>query len=201
MTDWLSEFVKGCAPLKYKLNWRLKNMENKELINESGTEIVNDDTTVDYIATINAMKQNSVSREQYEKLKNENRELLDTLINGGQITNVVEQPQKTIQEMRAELFSKEAADKGMTNLEFVSKSLELRDAIINSGGTDPFLPIGKGIEITRDDYEAAEFTAQQFRECIDIADGNSEVFTNELMRRTVDNSLPTAKKSTNPYRR
>ena len=56
--------------------------------------------------------------------------------------------------------AKEAAEKGMTNLEFVSKSLELRDAIIESGGTDPFLPVGKGIEITRDDYEAAEFTAQ-----------------------------------------
>ena len=89
----------------------------------------------------------------------------------------------------------------MTNLEFVSKSLELRDAIIESGGTDPFLPVGKGIEITRDDYEAAEFTAQQFRECIDIAQGSSEVFTAELMRRTVDNSLPTAKKQNNPYNR
>ena len=175
--------------------------ENKILTSESGTEIVNDDTTVDYIATINAMKQNSVSREQYEKLKNENRELLDTLINGGQVTNVVEAPTKTIQEMRAELFSKEAADKGMTNLEFVNKSLELRDAIIKSGGTDPFLPVGKGIEITRDDYEAAEFTAEQLRQCIDIADGNSEVFTAELMRRTVDNSLPTAKKTNNPYNR
>ena len=176
-------------------------MEEQVNINESGKEIVNDDTTVDYIATINAMKQNSVSREQYEKLKNENKELLNTLINGGQVTNVIEAPTKTIQEMRAELFSKDAAEKGMTNLEFVQKSLELRDAIIKSGGTDPFLPVGKGIEITRDDYEAAEFTAQQFQECIDIADGNSEVFTNELMRRTVDNSLPTAKKSTNPYRR
>lgn len=176
-------------------------MEEQTKINESGTEIVNDDTTVDYIATINAMKQNSVSREQYEKLKNENKELLNTLINGGQVTNVIEAPTKTIQELRAELFSKDAAEKGMTNLEFVQKSLELRDAIIKSGGTDPFLPVGKGIEITRDDYEAAEFTAQQFQECIDIADGNSEVFTNELMRRTVDNSLPTAKKSTNLYRR
>ena len=176
-------------------------MEEQTKINESGTEIVNDDTTVDYIATINAIKQNSVSREQYEKLQKENRELLDTLINGGQVTNVVEAPTKTIQEMRAELFSKEAADKGMTNLEFVTKSLELRDAIIKSGGVDPFLPVGKGIEITRDDYEAAEFTADQFRQCIDIADGNSEVFTAELMRRTVDNSLPTAKKTTNPYNR
>ena len=177
------------------------NEQEKILTSESGTEIVNDDTTVDYIATINAMKQNSVSREQYEKLKSENKELLNTLINGGQVTNVIEAPQKSIQEMRADLFSKEAADKGMTNLEFVEKSLELRDAIIKSGGMDPFLPVGKGIELTRDDYEAAEFTAQQFRECIDIADGNSEVFTNELMRRTVDNSLPTAKTKTNSYYR
>lgn len=175
--------------------------ENKILTSESGTEIVNDDTTVDYIATINAMKQNSVSREQYEKLKSENKELLNTLINGGQVEMIDPSTKPSISDLRKELFSKEAADKGMTNLEFVTKSLELRNAIIESGGTDPFLPVGKGIEITRDDYEAAEFTAQQFQECIDIAKGNSEVFTNELMRRTVDNSLPTAKKNSNPYRR
>ena len=102
--------------------------------------------------------------------------------------------------MREALFSKAAADKEFTNLEFVTKSLELRDAIIESGGIDPFLPVGKGIDLTREDYEAAEFTAQQFKECIDIANGNSEVFTAELMRRTIDNSLPTAKKS-NPYNR
>ena len=166
---------------------------------ESGEQQSND--SVDYIKAINELKQNSVSREQYEKLQKENKELLDTLINGGQVTNVVEAPARTIQDMRVELFSKEAADKEMTNLEFVSRSLELRNAIIESGGTDPFLPIGKGIDLTREDYEAAEFTAQQFQECIDIAKGNSEVFTAELMRRTVDNSLPTAKKNSNPYRR
>ena len=117
------------------------------------------------------------------------------------MTQVIEGEKKSIEEIRNSLFSKEAAEKGMTNLEFVEKSLELRDAIIESGGTDPFLPVGKGIELTRDDYEAAEFTAQQFRECIDMANGNSEVFTAELMRRTVDNSLPTAKKTTSNYYR
>ena len=173
--------------------------ENENLTSVSGEETSND--SVDYIKAINEMRQNSVSREQYEKLKGERDELLDTLINGGQVEMIDPASKPSIEELRKELFSKEAADKGMTNLEFVSKSLELRDAIIESGGTDPFLPIGRGIELTRDDYEAAEFTAQQFRECIDIAQGNSEVFTAELMRRTVDNSLPTAKKNSNPYRR
>lgn len=174
--------------------------ENEQVLTSvSGEQESND--SVDYIAAINEMKQNSVSRQQYEKLKQENKELLDTLINGGQVVNQTVEPKKSIEEMRKELFSKEAADRGMTNLEFVTRSLELRDAIIESGGVDPFLPVGKGIELTRDDYEAAEFTAEQFRECIDIAQGNSEVFTNELMRRTVDNSLPTAKKNSNPYNR
>lgn len=179
-----------------------EKIETKERIDavDSQVEIGNTDN-IDYISAISEMKANSVSRQQYEKLKQENKELLDTLINGGQVEMIDPTTKPSIESLRKELFSKEAADKGMTNLEFVSKSLELRDAIIESGGTDPFLPIGRGIELTRDDYEAAEFTAQQFRECIDIAQGNSEVFTNELMRRTVDNSLPTAKKNSNPYRR
>lgn len=165
---------------------------------ESGEQQSND--SVDYIKAINELKQNSVSREQYEKLQNENKELLNTLINGGQVEMVDPATKPSVEELRKGLFSKEAAEKEMTNLEFVSKSLELRNAIIEQGGMDPFLPVGKGIDLTREDYEAAEFTAQQFQECIDIAKGNSEVFTAELMRRTVDNSLPTAKKS-NPYNR
>lgn len=165
---------------------------------ESGEQQSND--SVDYIKAINELKQNSVPRKQYEELQKENKELLDTLINGGQVEMVDPANKPSIEDLRKGLFSKEAADKGMTNLEFVSRSLELRNAIIDNGGTDPFLPIGKGIDLTREDYEAAEFTAQQFQECIDIAKGNSEVFTAELMRRTVDNSLPTAKKS-NLYRR
>ena len=174
-------------------------MEEQKLTNESGEQIVEVDSNIDYISAINEMKQNSVSREQYEKLKEENKELLKTLIDGGQVAQP-EVTQKSIQDLRDELFGKEAVEKGMTNLEFVTKSLELRNAILESGGDDPFLPIGRGVELTRDDYEAAEFTAQQFQECIDIAKGNSEVFTAELMRRTLDNSLPTAKKN-NPYRR
>ena len=176
-------------------------MEEKELLdNESGEEKVNDDGRVDYISAINEMKQNTVPRKQYEELQKENKELLDTLINGGQmvINETVDKP--SIKDLREELYGKDAVDNGMNNLEYVKKSLELRKAIIESGGVDPFLPVGKGIEITREDVEAAEFAAQQFQECIDIAKGNSEVFTNELMRRTVDNSLPTAKKS-NYYRR
>lgn len=180
----------------------MNEQDLKERVEVVDNQVDNGNTdNIDYISAISEIKANSVTRQQYEKLKQENKELLNTLINGGQVNIQETASKKNIEEMRKELFSKEAADKGMTNLEFVSKSLELRDAIIESGGVDPFLPVGKGIELTRDDYEAAEFTAEQFRECIALADGNSEIFTNELMRRTVDNSLPTAKKTNSYYRR
>lgn len=175
--------------------------ENKEILpSESSQEIVNDSNY--YISAIKEMKQNSVSREQYEKVQQENKELINALINGSNAPTEQDQPQITqqdISKMREELYSKQAADKGFTNLEYIEKTLELRDAIISKGGIDPFLPIGKGVDLTNEDYEAAEFTAQQFKECIEIADGNSEVFTAELMRRTVDNSPITVRN--NIYRR
>ena len=60
-------------------------MENeKELLNsESGEENVND--SIDYIEAIKEMKQNSVSKKAYDKLREENKQLLDSLINGKEI--------------------------------------------------------------------------------------------------------------------
>ena len=175
----------------------MENENSKQI--ESG-ETCENDSNIDYITAINEIKQNSVPRKQYEELQAENKELLNTLINGGQIEIADKTPNPSIEELRKELFGKEAMEKEKSNLEFISKALELRKALIENGEIDPFLPVGRGIEITREDYEAAEFTAQQLQECVEIADGNSEVFTAELMRRTIDNSIPTAKKP-NKYRR
>lgn len=172
----------------------MEENKNLEQINVSGEEESND--SVDLIKAIKEIKKNSVSREQYEKLQEENKELLNSLINGGQVEMIDTTTKPSIEELRKELFSKEAVEKGMTNLEYVTKALALRNAIIESGGIDPFLPVGQGIEITKEDFESAEFMAQQYQECIDYAQGNSEVFTAELMRRTTDISLPTAKQKT-----
>lgn len=60
-------------------------MENeKEILkSESGEENVND--SIDYIEAIKEMKQNSVSKESHEKVKQENKRLMDALINNKQI--------------------------------------------------------------------------------------------------------------------
>ena len=70
------------------------------------------------------------------------------------------------------------------NLDYVKLALELRSSLIAEGKPDPFLPMGSQIAPTADDVEKAEKVAQVYQECIDYVDGDSKLFTQELMRRT-----------------
>lgn len=127
---------------------------------------------VDYIQAISELKATTVPRDTYEELKGKHKQLLEAMINGNQVNVVEEAPEKpNPDELRKELFG--SLDCNLTNLEFVSKALELRDAVIESGGTDPFLPVGRGITVTREDVEQAELAAETFKECIEYANGNS----------------------------
>ena len=160
--------------------------DNTELEKDVNVE----DTTTDYIEAITQLKKNSVDRSEYDKLRAENKRLIDTVVNGlpGQEEQVVVKHSKEqIDDLRNELFN---SPRELTNLEYVTKAMELREALIENGEPDPFLPVGKQISPTRDDLEGAEKVAQVYRECIEYAEGDSEVFTNELMRRTRDVKLP-----------
>ena len=160
--------------------------EEKE-ISVTGTV---EDNTQDYLAAIKELKENSVDRSEYDKLRAENKKLIDAVVNGqpGQEEQVVVKHSKEqIDDLRNELFN---SPRELNNLEFITKAMELREALMENGEPDPFLPVGKQISPTRDDIEGAEKVAQVYKECIDYAEGDSEVFTNELMRRTRDVKLP-----------
>ena len=161
-------------------------MEEKE-ISVTGTV---EDNTQDYIAAIKELKQNSVDRSEYDKLRAENKKLIDAVVNGqpGQEEQVlVRHSKEQIDDLRNDLFN---SPRELNNLEFITKTMELREALMENGEPDPFLPVGKQISPTRDDIEGAEKVAQVYKECIEYAEGDSEVFTNELMRRTRDVKLP-----------
>ena len=160
--------------------------EEKE-ISVTGTV---EDNTQDYLAAIKELKENSVNRSEYEKLRAENKRLIDTVINGApgqEEPAFTKHSKEQIDDLRNELFN---SPRELNNLEYVTKAMELREALIENGEPDPFLPVGKQISPTRDDLEGAEKVAQVYRECIEYAEGDSEVFTNELMRRTRDVKLP-----------
>ena len=160
--------------------------EEKE-ISVTGTV---EDNTQDYLAAIKELKEKSVDRSEYDKLRAENKKLIDAVVNGqpGQEEPVFTKHSKEqIDDLRNELFN---SPKELNNLEYITKAMELREALIENGEPDPFLPVGKQISPTRDDLEGAEKVAQVYKECIEYAEGDSEVFTNELMRRTRDVKLP-----------
>ena len=149
-----------------------------------------EDNTQDYLAAIKELKEKSVDRSEYDKLRAENKRLIDAVVNGqpGQEEQAAAKHSKEqIDELRNDLFN---SPKELNNLEYVTKAMELREALMENGEPDPFLPYGKQISPTRDDIEGAEKVAQVYKECIDYAEGDSEVFTNELMRRTRDVKLP-----------
>ena len=153
-------------------------IENENSVSEQ--ENVND--SIDYIEAIKEMKQNSVDRSVYDKLKSENKQLLDALVNGKEIEISKEEP-VDIAKLRKDLFNK---DGHMSNLEYVSSALKLRDALIERGERDPFLPYGEKVNLTAEHYDKAEQVATVLKECVEFADGDSGIFTAELQRRTKD---------------
>lgn len=156
-------------------------MANENITN---TNQETENTEIDYISAINELKANTVDREKYNKLKDENQRLLDTLVSGGQLEQEKIAPKETADDLRKALYGN-GCD-GLSNLDYWDKTLKLRDIIMESGKTDPFLPQGKNVVATDTDRAAAQKVAEVVKHCIDVADGDSLVFTNELQRMTAD---------------
>jgi len=155
-----------------------KIMTDETQTRETGKQV--DDMTPDYLAAINELKQNSVDRSKYDALKAENKKLLDSIVNGTEIAQPVEE-KKSIEELRANYLKED-----QNNLEYITNVLALREALMAEGKPDPFLPIGEQILPTDDDVTKANDVAAVLKECVDYAEGDSDVFTNELQRRLVD---------------
>lgn len=151
-------------------------MTDEKELNATGTV---DETTQDYIDAIKNLKQNSVDRSKYDELKAENKRLLDSIVNGQEIETEGKAEMRDPDVIREELFNHEH-----TNLDYVKLMLELRNTLIAKGERDPFLPYGSQIAPTAEDELKAEKAAQIYQECIDYAEGDPKLFTQELQRRT-----------------
>lgn len=154
----------------------------EEIIENNTT---NESTDTDYIEVINNLKASSVSKDKYQKLKDENKRLLDSLVNGQQV-EAPNTPKVSNDELRKDLFTK-----NLSNLEFVEKTLQLRKNILDERGEDIFAPDGNTqFSFSDEDRRDAQRVADALQSCVDVADGNSAIFTNELQRILKDTPLP-----------
>ena len=139
-------------------------------------------TANEYINQIKDLKEKTVSREEYERIKNDNRELAKALINGtgANIPGITKPENKPdLDDLRKKLFTK----KSKNDLEYFTNLLALRDGVMADGQPDPFLPINREFRATAQDEADAERIATQIKEAIEYADGDPAVFSNDLRRR------------------
>ena len=153
-------------------------MENQENL------VPNEETSMetDYVEAIKNLKQNSVSKADYDALRIENKKLLQAVVNGQNVEVEPEEPEVDLAQLRKNVFD----NPDQTNLEYVTNVLKLRDAVLEKEGYDVFVPQSSQYSPTQDDIARAQKVAEQFQEMVDIADGNPNVFLNEYQRRVKD---------------
>lgn len=137
----------------------------------------------DYIAAIKELKENTVPKSEYEKKVAENRQLLDTLVSGGQISKEEEEEMtKSSDDYAAELV------KPHTNLDYAKIALRQREKAIEEGKGDPFVPRGLNFhEGQASDAENAEKAAELLQSCVDDCGDDPEAFLALFQSRVRDN--------------
>lgn len=148
-----------------------------------------DNMEVDYIAQIENLKRDTVSRDQYDKMKQENKRLLDALVNNKQLDDINTQPapKRSLQEIIKD------QSKANSNLEFHKLALEYRERFIEEKGIDPFVEVSPDGMQTDEARARGQKIADGYQYCIDYADGDDDIFGDQLQRIIVDVPFPKPK--------
>lgn len=133
----------------------------------------------DYIDAIKSLKENSVSKDKYDALAKEKKELLDALVNG----QSVEQQNEDKLEAREVYYKKYKENKFSSDLDYWDNFLKLRKATMNEFGYDPcvtgsygFTPEGTKLEATYGEAETIEQQMDAIEGMVEEAKGNPVVF-------------------------
>lgn len=155
---------------------------------EQGENKPDDTSTVALAKAYKDLQENTVSKADYEKLQKENRDLVNQILNGD--GNAVDNGQATppekvdIEALKEKLYGPKSSE--LSNLDYWTLTLQLRDAVIERDGADPFLPHGANIKPTSEDALKAQNVATIVKECIDASEGDSGVFT-ALLQSKINN--------------
>ena len=136
-----------------------------------------------YIDQLNEIKSTTISKATYDKVVGERDTLKKALFEGTGAPGT-EAAKRSADEIRKELFGENMDS--LSNLESAKLALELREAVLAEEGKDIFMGSGKGFTPDPNDYAIAQKVADCLSHCVEYADGDTEVFTNELARLTVD---------------
>lgn len=161
-----------------------------EVIVTEGTQVEEDSAKM-YLDQIENLKKTTVSKEKFDKLMQENKSLLESIVNGtAGSTATAEEETVDVEAIRKDLF----CGKELSNLDYCKKALALRNEILKRGGKDIFVGQGHQLNPTQEAFDSAQRVADVLEQCIESSGGDSTLFTAQLMARTNDVTLPKRKK-------
>ena len=161
-------------------------MNEQENLTQQTIEETKNDNQV-YLDTIKDLKQNTVSKQRYDKLVAERDQLIATLVNGEQITAVTPPAEKKSLEQIMTEQKQYAKKKDACN--YLKSCLEFRERAFEEYGVDCFVANNYNVKPTEQAYIDAQKTADIYQECLDYANGDKKVLVNELQRRMLENPL------------
>ena len=154
-------------------------MTEEELLQQQQSESQGAEDNTDYIQAIKTLKDNTVSKDKYDALAKEKKELLDALVNG----QSVEQQNEDKLEAREVYYKKYKENKFSSDLDYWDNFLKLRKATMNEYGYDPcvtgsygFTPEGTKLEATYGEAETIEQQMNIIEGMVEEANGNPVVF-------------------------
>lgn len=151
-----------------------------------------------YIDTIADLKANSVSKSEAERLRAENRTLLQAIEKGQTINSTPVEAKKSIAELRAKLTGPDHDD--LSDIDYIETVLDLREALIEEAASkgyeyDPFCPQGKQYDPSEEDKKTAEKVAAGLQSILEVANGDCGVFSREVARIVQDAPIANTKRN------
>lgn len=142
--------------------------------NEKKEEVVIEtDDDLNLLDEMKKLKENTVSKEEYEKERAKNKELMRRLVEGGGQDDKADDT-VDLNKIREDLFTNNA--EGLSKREFWQKVLTLRHERLKNEGVDIFLPKGRKTRYTRLDIESANRLDETITQMIEDSEDNPALF-------------------------
>lgn len=173
------------------------NNENETATETSGTTPVSNAASTEADLVLKLKKENDALKAANADLNQAKTDYYDKLLNGTKAPETSPAPTKEQiearkKELRNTLFNKDE----VTNLDYISSALELRQIILDEtdGNEDIFCPTGKRYTPSSTDLEDAQNVAEGLQQMVDDSNGSAEAFVALYNSRVIDTGMPVRKR-------
>ena len=132
-----------------------------------------DPNDIDLINEVKKIRENTVPKEDFEKLQAKYKQVVKDVING---VGTKQEASDTVnlEEIRKNLFTDKVED--LSNRDFWKNVLALRHERLEKEGVDIFLPKGQKTRYTREDYESANKVDEVITQMLEDSEENPQLF-------------------------